>query len=129
MIKSLMFICAVMMFFGMAGCPSDKPVNKVGESTLSSAPVTASERSSAKENPSTVPEASTLLMLGSGLVGLAEFGRKMFKKNKNMECILPDNGGRRNSQFSDNSPIPQRRSGKERRSGLDRRLKPRTTVE
>ena len=129
MIKSFMFLCAVMMFFGMAGCPSDKAINKVGQSTLSSEPMSSSERSSTGDNPHAVPEASTLLMLGSGLVGLAEFGRKMFKKYKNMGCILPDNGGRRSSQFSDNSRIPDRRSGNERRSGLDRRLKPRTTEE
>jgi len=40
-----------------------------------------------------------------------------------------DNGGRRlgidRRQFSYTMHIPERRSGKERRSGLDRRLKPR----
>jgi len=46
-----------------------------------------------------------------------------------MTHILHDNGGRRSGidrhQFSYNSHIPERRSGKDRRSGLDRRLKPR----
>jgi hypothetical protein len=45
-----------------------------------------------------------------------------------MSNILPDNGGRRmgieRRQFSYTLHIPERRS-KERRSGLDRRLKPR----
>jgi hypothetical protein len=45
--------------------------------------------------------------------------------------ILPDNGGRRlgvdRRQFSYDFHIPERRSGKERRSGFDRRLKPRTS--
>jgi len=40
--------------------------------------------------------------------------------------ILPDNGGRRSGvdrrEFSYTSHIPERRSGKERRSGNDRRL-------
>ena len=40
-----------------------------------------------------------------------------------------DNGGRRlgsdRRQFSYTMHIPERRSGKERRSGFDRRLKPR----
>ena len=43
--------------------------------------------------------------------------------------ILPDNGGRRSGtdrrEFNYTSHIPERRSGKERRSGLDRRQKPR----
>ena len=46
-----------------------------------------------------------------------------------MKQALPDNGGRRTGidrrQFSFTAHIPERRSGKERRSGLDRRIKPR----
>ena len=45
--------------------------------------------------------------------------------------MLPDNGGRRlgieRREFSYDQHIPERRSGKDRRSGLDRRLKPRTS--
>jgi hypothetical protein len=48
-----------------------------------------------------------------------------------MSNILPDNGGRRSGierrEISYDSHIPERRSGKDRRSGLDRRLKPRTS--
>lgn len=48
-----------------------------------------------------------------------------------MGYILPDNGGRRSGierrQFSYDAHIPERRSVKNRRSGLDRRLKPRTS--
>ena len=44
---------------------------------------------------------------------------------------LPDNDGRRLGigmrKFSYDFHIPERRSGKDRRSGLDRRLKSRTT--
>ena len=47
-----------------------------------------------------------------------------------MALKLPDNGGTRlgidRRQFSYDYHIPEHRSGKERRSGLDRRLKPRT---
>ena len=43
-----------------------------------------------------------------------------------MKHILPDNGARRSGierrQLSYTAHIPERRSGKERRSGLDRRL-------
>jgi hypothetical protein len=48
-----------------------------------------------------------------------------------MTYTLPDNGGRRSGtdrrEFSYTSYIPERRSGKERRRGLDRRLKARTS--
>ena len=46
-----------------------------------------------------------------------------------MGHLLPDNGGRRSGierrQFSYDVHIPERRSGKDRRKGFDRRLKPR----
>ncbi len=46
-----------------------------------------------------------------------------------MALFIKDNGGRRlgidQRQYSYTIHIPERRSGKERRSGLDRRLKPR----
>jgi hypothetical protein len=48
-----------------------------------------------------------------------------------MKSTLLDNGGRRlgidRRQFSYTLHIPERRSGKERRSGLDRRLKQRAS--
>jgi hypothetical protein len=48
-----------------------------------------------------------------------------------MSQILHDNGGRRSGierrEFSYDAHIPESRSGKDRRSGLDRRLKPRTS--
>ncbi|GEM_PF-362081 len=127
--KLFMFLCVVIMFFGIAGCPSDEPVTQVGKSNLSSAPVASSEGSSTGDNSFAVPEASTLLMLGSGLLGLAEFGRKRFKKHMDMGRTLFDNGGRRKNQFSYDAHIPERRSGKDRRSGLYRRLKTRTKIE
>jgi len=47
-----------------------------------------------------------------------------------MNYILPDNGGRRSGierrEFLYDQHIPERRSGKDQRSGLDRRQKPRT---
>jgi len=48
-----------------------------------------------------------------------------------MNNLLYDNGGRRlgieRRQFLYNEHIPERRSGKDRRSGFDRRLKLRTS--
>ena len=46
--------------------------------------------------------------------------------------IMLDNGGRRiggdGREFSYNAHIPERRSGKDRHSGTDRRIKPRITA-
>ena len=46
-----------------------------------------------------------------------------------MKHVLPDNGGRRSGldrrEFSYTAHIPERRSGKERRSGVDRRIESR----
>ncbi len=48
-----------------------------------------------------------------------------------MASFIRDNGGKRlgldRRQFSYDKHIPECRSGKERRNGLDRRLKPRTS--
>ena len=48
-----------------------------------------------------------------------------------MSNILHDNGERRSGierrEFSYDQHIPENRSGKDRRSGLDRRLKPRAS--
>ena len=48
-----------------------------------------------------------------------------------MSDISHDNGGRRSGierrQFSYDKHIPERRSGRDRRSGFDRRLKPRAS--
>ena len=55
----------------------------------------------------------------------------ILKKWFAMKPTLHDNGGGRlrvdRRQFSYTLHIPERRSGKERRSGLDRRQKPRTS--
>jgi len=46
--------------------------------------------------------------------------------------ILSDNGGRRSNierrEYSYDRHIPERRSGKDQRNGLDRRLKERTSI-
>jgi hypothetical protein len=52
------------------------------------------------------------------------------KLNEVMALFFRDNGIRRSGlarrEFSYDEHIPERRSGKTRRSGLDRRLRPRT---
>lgn len=82
--KLLMVLCIVIMFFGIVGCPSsDDPANTLGQQSFSSTSVTTTntvDSVSDSDIGSPVPEPGTLILLGAGLVGLAGFGRKKFKK-------------------------------------------------
>ena len=71
--KLFMFLCIVIMIFGIVSCPSpDDPAPKATTSSVVTKPNVG--------DPSSVPEATTLFLLGSGLVGLAVLGRNKFKK-------------------------------------------------
>ena len=122
--KLFMFFCIVMMFFVIVGCPSsDDPTPKDTTSSV----VTKSDVSDVFP----IAEPTTLILLGSGLVGLAVLARKRIKKESDMSHLLYDNGGRRlgieGRQFSYNAYTPERRSGNDRRSGKDMRRKSRTS--
>ena len=77
--KLFIFLCIVIMFFGIVGCPnsSDDPGTTSSFKSVTSTPV-ASEATG--DQPLATPEPATLILLGSGLVCLAGFGRKKFKK-------------------------------------------------
>jgi len=75
--KILMFLCAVLIFFGIVSCPSpDNLANKESFSTQ----VTTADGSSIGDQSLATSEPATLLLLGTGLVVLAMIGRKKFKK-------------------------------------------------
>ena len=79
--KLFIVLCIVIMFFGIVGCPGggedDQGSISTFKSTTSTPVATADGTQGA---PLATPEPATLILLGTGLVGLASYGRKRFKK-------------------------------------------------
>jgi len=79
--KLFMVLCIVIMFFGIVGCPSSDDPATLSKSSFTSTTVTTnSEIGSDIGGASPVPEPTTLVLLGAGLVGLVGVGRKKFFK-------------------------------------------------
>ena len=85
--KLFMVLCIVIMFFGVVGCPNNDNDQETLSRVSFNSPATTSNGGQigggdiiGGPESSPVPEPATLILLGSGLVGLAGFGRKKFKK-------------------------------------------------
>ena len=76
--KLLVFLCVVFLVFGVIGCKESSSSNAGNSIAIGNI---ASSPPDGREVPS-VPEPATILLLGSGLVGLAVVGRKKFFNNK-----------------------------------------------
>jgi len=72
--KILMILCITIMLFGIVGCPSsDEQANRLKtEVYVPGEPVNGTT--------SPIPEPTSLVLLSTGLFGLAAYGRKRFKK-------------------------------------------------
>ena len=73
--KMLVLLCVLFLILWVVGCKSSGKSNPV---TGSNTVTTSAVEVGGGDGPSPVPEPATMLLLGSGLVGLAGVGRKKF---------------------------------------------------
>ena len=79
--KLFMFLFMVIVFFlGFVSCPSpNDPAPKAATTIVAKKPSTGVDIFN-EDSAFPVPEPLTLVMVGSGLIGLAVIGRKSFRK-------------------------------------------------
>jgi len=78
--KLFMFLFIVIVFLGLVSCPSpNDPAPKAVTTIVATKPSTGVDIFN-EDSAFPVPEPLTLVMVGSGLIGLAVIGRKRFKK-------------------------------------------------
>jgi PBP1b-binding outer membrane lipoprotein LpoB len=83
--KFFLFLCILIIFIGIGGCPSSDKTPGISQSSSTSAtlnPVKTSDADSIPINSdaSPIPEPATVMLIGFGFVGIAVIGRKKFKK-------------------------------------------------
>ena len=79
--KLFMVLCVVIMFFGIVGCPENSSDNQATTSSFTSTTSTSVASSPTGDAPLATPEPATLLLLGSGLVGIVASDAKNLKSS------------------------------------------------
>ena len=84
--KLCMVLCVVMLFFGLVGCLGDDTTSSMttsGNHPTGTVTNQTTPNGAGDPSASPTPEPTSLLLLGTGLIGLASVGRKkIFKKDK-----------------------------------------------